>query len=413
MFLRWIYLHSKYKATDLAITTDKANKSSARMKQKRLNITDLIDQVYDAALDPDEWDGLIHQIQTCFSSHMAGLFMQDTVSQKFIGSYVHGISDEHINSYDQHFSKVNPWFTEPGLMTPGRVLTERSINEWYNDSKHYTKTEYYNDWAKEQDYRHAMGGMLLTKNNVSINFTLFRSHKLGYYTEREIFDYNQLNKHLSKAVTINKKLQQQNFLLNATNHWVDKLQFGIILLDRQGKVLHCNRYADKILKKYDGLKLKNSYLKAMRSDQDKDLQKIIQQHLTQSNHLDCNTQNSLSISRPTGKLPYSLILVKIKPQHEKSDFFNYGIKTPAIVVFISDPQGKIDLQQTYLLDKYEFTDKETMLVISLLQGNTLKQSAILCGLKYETARWYLKSIFDKTQTNSQSELMRTILLNVL
>lgn len=36
------------------------------------------------------------------------------------------------------------------------------------------------------------------------------------------------------------------------------------------------------------------------------------------------------------------------------------------------------------------------------------QAAASAGLSYETARWYLKSIFQKTGTRRQAELIRTL-----
>lgn len=54
---------------------------------------------------------------------------------------------------------------------------------------------------------------------------------------------------------------------------------------------------------------------------------------------------------------------------------------------------------------YGFTPVECRLAAALLPGVSLRRAAEEAGLTYETARWYLKVMFQKSGTARQSELI--------
>ena len=65
-------------------------------------------------------------------------------------------------------------------------------------------------------------------------------------------------------------------------------------------------------------------------------------------------------------------------------------------------------QADCLEDRFHLTHSEARLVLHLVQGASLKSSAESLGVKYETVRTYLKSVFQKTGTHRQAELVLTV-----
>ena len=68
-------------------------------------------------------------------------------------------------------------------------------------------------------------------------------------------------------------------------------------------------------------------------------------------------------------------------------------------------EGRETPQADLLEDRFHLTHAEARLVVHLVQGTSLKSSAEALGIKYETARSYLKSSFLKTGTHRQAELV--------
>jgi DNA-binding CsgD family transcriptional regulator len=63
----------------------------------------------------------------------------------------------------------------------------------------------------------------------------------------------------------------------------------------------------------------------------------------------------------------------------------------------------------FLKDKFDLTPAEVRLVLRLMEGDSLRSSAAALGIAYETARTVLKSVFHKTSTCRQAELIIVII----
>ena len=59
--------------------------------------------------------------------------------------------------------------------------------------------------------------------------------------------------------------------------------------------------------------------------------------------------------------------------------------------------------------EYGLTEKEAGIFSHLARGSSAKEIAQFEGLTYETARWYIKQIYQKTGVNKQTEIMRLFL----
>ena len=62
----------------------------------------------------------------------------------------------------------------------------------------------------------------------------------------------------------------------------------------------------------------------------------------------------------------------------------------------------------FLEDRFDLTPAEARLVVHLVAGASLRSCAKALGIKYETVRSYLKSVFRKTATHRQAELVLTV-----
>ena len=62
-------------------------------------------------------------------------------------------------------------------------------------------------------------------------------------------------------------------------------------------------------------------------------------------------------------------------------------------------------QADFLEERFHLTHAEARLVVHLVAGDSLRSCAMALGIKYETARSYLKSAFLKTGTHRQAELV--------
>jgi DNA-binding CsgD family transcriptional regulator len=66
-------------------------------------------------------------------------------------------------------------------------------------------------------------------------------------------------------------------------------------------------------------------------------------------------------------------------------------------------------QTAFLKNRFGLTPAEARLVLRLVSGDSLRSAAKALGIKYETVRTHLKSIFQKTGTRRQAELVIVVI----
>ena len=84
-----------------------------------------------------------------------------------------------------------------------------------------------------------------------------------------------------------------------------------------------------------------------------------------------------------------------------------GVDEDASSVLIArDPEPNVSITSCApLVDLYGLTPSEARLLAQLLQGRTLRESALALRISWESSRTYMKRILAKTRTRRQAELL--------
>ena len=82
---------------------------------------------------------------------------------------------------------------------------------------------------------------------------------------------------------------------------------------------------------------------------------------------------------------------------------------PAAFVLMTDPAHSASRPKWMLRRLFGLSAAETEMAVRLIQGDTPEQAAAALGVRISTARWHLSSLFRKTDTRRQAELVRLFL----
>ena len=110
----------------------------------------------------------------------------------------------------------------------------------------------------------------------------------------------------------------------------------------------------------------------------------------------------MGVNAERGETRYSLLI-----EPAPSDSGN-----SAVFLFIMDPKKRRPPSLEALKQLFDFSNSEAKLAYGLAQGLDVKEVAESMDVTVQTARTYLKNLFDKTATNRQAELVRTLITAV-
>ena len=116
------------------------------------------------------------------------------------------------------------------------------------------------------------------------------------------------------------------------------------------------------------------------------------------------------MDRPSGQAPYIIYVVPLFQSNLQTTFsYLPDLNDRAVAVFINDTSNSQLPDSERLQQLYPITRAEARLLGEFMESVNLKIAADRLGITAETARSYLKSVFNKLNVSSQSELVRRVL----
>jgi DNA-binding CsgD family transcriptional regulator len=179
---------------------------------------------------------------------------------------------------------------------------------------------------------------------------------------------------------------------------LDALSTALVMVDASAKVLFANRNARAILACRDGLLSDGGRLIAQHCTDRTTLRAALATATNIGTGKAAPKPQAALISRATQR-PLQIAAVPCRPGLLATP------KKAAAIVLITDPDQKPPTQPELLRTLFRLTQAEIKLAVALHNGTSLSEAANLNCIGRETVRSQLKSIFVKTGTRRQSELI--------
>jgi DNA-binding CsgD family transcriptional regulator len=192
---------------------------------------------------------------------------------------------------------------------------------------------------------------------------------------------------------------------------LDTSELGIMLLNRDGRLLFANSHGCRLLASHDGLTQEgNNITAAQMSDRgqfDTEVARALRANQTVSGSLqEVRVPGLLNLPRGSEKRDLILAVLPLEvPAIDTQD--------PAVIVYVLDPDRDAASLLAPVCSIYGLTATESRLAGELVSGYTVAEAAERIHVQPQTARAYLKSIFTKTKTHRQAELVRVMLSSVM
>ena len=218
---------------------------------------------------------------------------------------------------------------------------------------------------------------------------------------------DRLVPHLQRAYAIHCRLGEAEHQERALREVLDRFPSGVMLLDKDARVVLRNRSADLILSLEDGLHLEGGRPHLVDAQQDRGFQQLLLEAAQQRAVRGRSHGRTLSIVRPSGRRSFASMIGPLLAPPPGTN-----LREAAAILFVTDPDGSQISTTEVLQGLYELTPAEAELLRLLAEGRSLEEVARQRGITMNTARGQLKQVFAKTDTRRQGELVRLVLTGV-
>jgi len=206
--------------------------------------------------------------------------------------------------------------------------------------------------------------------------------------------------HFARAVEIIAKSDDLERRQATASASLDRFAQAIVVVDTKRRVWFANRRAVRLLKREDGLTMRDGVLCATTA-RGRDA-------LTRLGHdsepvPDVNCR-SIFVDRLSPKPPLHVFAIELAAhEHGRS------AHDQQYALFISNPDGGGALEEQTLCELFQLTPTEARIAAALADGMTLAEVARQLGMAVATARWHLRHVFAKTHTRRQPEVVNLFL----
>lgn len=358
-------------------------------------VNELVGDAYSAAYDRSRWLPYLEKLKARTGSATAYLVVVDPTGAQ--AGLVEGplASSEFDRQYQAHYYKADLWADAYARLGPGpgRVWGSHQL---VPDAV-MAASEWYNDLLRQFDCFYTAGGFMIQDGPASTGFGVLRSRRQGPAGDSTMRLLATLMPHQQQALRIGARLRQLETLRSVSGDVIDGLPYGLVVLDRGGRILAMNRLAETIVVAGAGLRFGSGGIAALRPAEEARLQAAIAGATAPA-----PSASTLLLARPAHAQPLRVIVAPVPRETAIAPVLH---PTPAALLFLHDPASRPAPAPAMLGRLYGLTARESTLAAALVRGASLSETAAAMGIARKTADSHLRQIFRKTGARRQAELV--------
>ena len=276
--------------------------------------------------------------------------------------------------------------------------------EAFLSDREFGKCALFRDILRDANIWHAMGEVVMQVGNAVAVIGFFRPRRGSAFDDANIAIYRRFSPHIERALRLHRVVTRLDMQRNEAAEVLDRLPLGVILVDAGGRVINQNRSAGEITKRADGLGVDGGGIcRAEGTREGARLADLIAKAASSESGPGGERGRAMRIPRRSEKRPLSILVAPLTGSGVR-----HG-RRGAAVLYVRDPEVPQTTSATLLADAYGLTASEAKILQSLIQGKRLEDMARDFNVSINTLRTHLKSIFRKTETKRQSELLSLVL----
>ncbi|TVO76748.1 helix-turn-helix transcriptional regulator [Sedimenticola selenatireducens] len=365
-------------------------------------IADLLGRLYDAALKPELWPQFLEHLAGHLDGRSAALRVLDTTQPSLSHSATWNFTDEENRRYRDYFIQVDPFYRllrrQPQI---GMQLSHHAVSD-----REYAQSEFYSDFFRHTDRFYAAGGFVMRDSQRALLLGIQRSRQRGPFDEHDRQLLHSIAPHLKRAADLTRLLAREDALVAGSCEALDRLEIGVLLLSESGALLWANKRAEQALSGDYPLDISGGQLKACAGHEQAALRRLVSEVVAMGMGRDHPGSNALRLlGDPENHQP--LVLLGVPVSRETASFWCPTERTAAIL-YIGSPAEQRRFCHDRLRQLFGLTPAEARVTELIANGLELKRIAQRLGSSQHTVRSQLKSIYQKTGTGRQGELVSLI-----
>ena len=353
----------------------------------------VIDQLYDGALDPAAWPAAFASIcEVMGADHAISMVSNDADSSlPFVGAA--RVDQANVTRLCD---------VAPLGMALLHAFPERRAFDYYSviPREQLLRSDLFNDYIRPMGGYRAVGVVPYRRDGLNSFMSVCRGERGADFDEADVATLDRIVPHVTRALRIRLQLNAADAKVAAALGTFDQIDAGVAVVDRELRPIAINQRLEQILLRHDGLVLSRRTLTASDRASAAALSDMVWRAASEDPRV--ASARTMLLRRPSAQPPWSVTVRRLDPRQMLVD--------SGFVILLIEDLMRVPGQIEPLLNAvFGLTPREATLAAALAGGKDLAEAAATLGITLGSARVYLKSVFAKTHTRRQAELVSLIL----
>lgn len=362
-------------------------------------LSQLIGDIYDAALEPSLWPRALEGICGFVGGSMANIFWQDVIGKSAKKFFEWGNDPHYTQLYMDTYARINPLFPAAYSFPVGQVFRQSDLIG--DDEMHETRL--YKEWMKPQGYIDFVGCLLDKSGGSCIPTTVIRHERDGLVDEQALSRMGVVVPHVRRAAMIGNVIGLRTREAATLADTLDGLAAAILLVDGAGRVTHTNASGQALLEDRVILCSHGGRLAAREVGSDRALRGAFAAAAAGDRAIGSKGV-VVSMAAPDGRR-YVAHVLPLTAGARRSAGSAYDV---VAAVFVQEAALETPSMPDVLAKAYKLTAMELRVLLGIVQLGGGPTVAEKLGISENTVRSHLRHVYQKTGANRQADLVKLV-----
>lgn len=369
------------------------------MNKETVRLLDLVGLIYDAVLKPDLWNAVLERTAGFVGGMGASIFWQDAIRKVGNAYYTWGMDLDYEKLYFKEYIHLNPLLPAMLTVDVGRISSSSELLP----PAEFFETRFYKEWAKPQGLIDNVFCILERSATRGAGCVVFRNERDGMADARAYALLGSIVPHLRRAVLIGNVVEHKTTEAQGFSDLLDRIRAGVFVVDASGNISYSNRAGNEIVRAGDYLRSAGGKLSARQSEANQ----LLQEALRAAGDGDGDAAiSNKSVAMPLLAADGTRYLANLLPLKRRRAA---GIDAKATAaVFVQKAEIELPNQPEVIASAYKLTKTELQVLLALVQLGGGPEIAEALGVGSGTVKTHLRSLFRKTGTKHQTDLVRLV-----
>jgi DNA-binding CsgD family transcriptional regulator len=360
----------------------------------------LLGLLYEGLAFPERWGDFLTAISRQAACDKAGVTLHDSGNDNPAISFQIGLPEEVVREYEAYYGKRN-LAARAAIQIALRSGSWCGSPPWLLGGTVRQKSEYYH-WIRRHGLDNGIVAIVTNDRRTFTALSIARPGAAGPLDEDALELMRLLVPHLKKAFEVYVRLDSLRASSEGAQAALDRLETGLVAVDGKGRAVLMNERAEAIVRQQRGITLCQGKLTARDPSESSRLQRLVSEAAMTGAGRSTSSGGAIAIQGDEASEPLFITVTPFCSRHLLTE------ERPCALVFISDPAAKPASRAALLRALFGMTPAECRLASLLLEGMELNIAAERMRITVGTARFMLKTIFRKTATHRQAQLIRLL-----